>query len=54
MSHNHVRSTIDGELLSRFAFLERSKQDELASFVGLTTEEVLDFLLEIEFTTSFF
>jgi len=54
MSHNHVRSTIDGELLSRFAFLERSKQDELAALVGLTTEEIMDFLIEIEVTTSFF
>jgi len=54
MSHNHVRSIIDGELLSRFPFLEKTKQEELASMVGLTTEEVLDFLLEIEFTTTFF
>jgi len=40
--------------LSRFPFLEKTKQEELASMVGLTTEEVLDFLLEIEFTTTFF
>eukprot|EP01123_Difflugia_compressa_P004550 TRINITY_DN15998_c0_g1_i1.p1 TRINITY_DN15998_c0_g1~~TRINITY_DN15998_c0_g1_i1.p1 ORF type:complete len:143 (-),score=10.76 TRINITY_DN15998_c0_g1_i1:29-457(-) len=54
MSHNHQRSVIDGELLYKFAFLERPKQDELAALVGITTEEVIDFLMEIDACTSFF
>jgi len=54
MSHNHQRSVIDGDLLWKFAFLERQKQDELAALVGTTTEEVIDFLMEIDASTSFF
>jgi len=53
MSHNHHRKILDGELLWKYAFLERSKQDELAQLTGTTTEEILDNLLEIDLATFF-
>eukprot|EP01126_Amoeba_proteus_P003717 TRINITY_DN11240_c0_g1_i1.p1 TRINITY_DN11240_c0_g1~~TRINITY_DN11240_c0_g1_i1.p1 ORF type:complete len:214 (+),score=38.20 TRINITY_DN11240_c0_g1_i1:2-643(+) len=54
MSHNHHRSIIDGDLLFRFIFMERTKQDKLTASVGLTTDAVVDFLLKMDLTTSFF
>jgi cleavage and polyadenylation specificity factor subunit 1 len=54
MSHNHQRNMIDGDLLLRFASLERTKQDELASLVRLTTNDIIDHLLQLHLETSFF
>jgi cleavage and polyadenylation specificity factor subunit 1 len=54
MSHNHQRNMIDGDLLIRFASLERTKQDELASLVKLTTNDIIDHLLQLHLETSFF
>jgi cleavage and polyadenylation specificity factor subunit 1 len=54
MSHNHQRNMIDGDLLLKFASLERTKQDELASLVKLTTNDIIDHLLQLHLETAFF
>jgi cleavage and polyadenylation specificity factor subunit 1 len=54
MSHNHQRNMIDGDLLLKFASLERTKQDELAALVKLTTNDIIDHLLLLHLETSFF
>jgi len=54
LSHNHQRNMIDGDLLLKFASLERTKQDELSSLVNLTTNEVIDHLLRLHLETAFF
>jgi len=54
MSHNHQRSVLDGELLWKFAYLDRQKQDELARHAGLSSEEVFDFLMEMDQGVAFF
>jgi len=54
MSHNHQRNIIDGELLIKFANLDRGKQNEVAASVNLTTDEVIDFLLQTTLSTAYF
>jgi cleavage and polyadenylation specificity factor subunit 1 len=54
LSHNHQRNMIDGDLLLKFASLERTKQDELASLVKLTTNDIIDHLLQLHLETAFF
>lgn len=54
MTHNHQRRFIDGNLLWKFAELDRSAQEALTAFIGCSVEEILDDLMELELATRLF
>lgn len=39
---------VDGELFMKFQHLDRSRQEQLASMVGTTVEDITDMLLELQ------
>jgi hypothetical protein len=42
LAHPHNRAVLDGDLLSRFLYLERSKQDELAKAIQVPSKFIVD------------
>jgi cleavage and polyadenylation specificity factor subunit 1 len=53
-THNHQRRFLDGNLLWKFAELDRATQESLASFAGVSVDELLDDMMELELATRLF
>jgi cleavage and polyadenylation specificity factor subunit 1 len=51
--HNHNRRMMDGDLLWKFPFLDRNKQDECAALLGVNPDDIMDSLMELELATEF-